>query len=160
MPNLRKLSKLGHKTPNELYQCMFNLTPSIVPVHDHAPDADALAPVHLGRRLAVEVDRADGVEGLGLVEDGDAVLLADAEHVEVPPVRGQGDVPHDELLPVLVYVLVEPAPLPITDVVKVGVSVESGQSEPEVTNIFNEFIMIFSNKMTLSARILSDFKRM
>ena len=99
--------------------------------------------MHLGRRLAVEVDRADGVEGLGLVEDGDAVLLADAEHVEVPPVRGERDVPHYELLPVLVYVLVEPAPLPVTDVVKVGVSVEPGQSEPGVTNIFNAFALIF-----------------
>ena len=136
---------------------MFNLTPSIVPVHDHAPDADALAPVHLGRRLAVEVDRADGVEGLGLVEDGDAVLLADAEHVEVPPIRGQRDVPHDELLPVLVYVLVEPAPLPITDVVKVGVSVEPGQSEPGVTNIFNDFILIFCKQKDTFCQNLKRF---
>ena len=131
---------------------MFNLTPSIVPVHDHAPDADALAPVHLGRRLAVEVDGADGVEGLGLVEDGDAVLLADAEHVEVPPVRGERDVPHDELLPVLVYVLVEPAPLPVTDVVKVGVSVEPGQSEPGRINIFNKFVLIFCKPESLLLR--------
>ena len=99
--------------------------------------------MHLGRRLAVEVNGADGVEGFWLVQDGDAVLFADAEHVEVPSVGGEGDVPHDELLPVLVYVLVEPAPLPVTDVVKVGVSVEPGQSEPGITNIFNEFVLIF-----------------
>jgi hypothetical protein len=81
------------------------------------------------RAFAIEVNRTDGVVGNGIVDDADAVLLANAEHVEVPRVRGERDGQVVELLSILVYVDVEPAPLPVADVVEVRVSVEAGQAE-------------------------------
>jgi hypothetical protein len=85
--------------------------------------------VHLLGALAVEVDGADGVVGDGVVDDADAVLLADAEDVEVPGVGGQRDGEVVELLAVLVDVDVEPAPLAVADVVEVGVAVEAREAE-------------------------------
>ena len=80
--------------------------------------------------LAVKVDRADRVEGDRVVDESDAVLLADAEDVEVPAVGGQRHVEVDELLPVLVYVDREPAPLAVlvsdVEVVRVAVAPEVG----------------------------------
>jgi hypothetical protein len=98
-------------------------------VHDHAADADRLAAMHLLGALAVEVHRADGVVGDGVVDDADAVLLADAEDVEVPGVRRKRHLQVVELLSVLVDVDVEPAPLAVADVVEVGVAVETRQAE-------------------------------
>ena len=76
------------------------------------------------------MDRADRVEGDRVVDESDAVLLADAEDVKVPAVGGQRHVEVDELLPVLVYVDREPAPLAVlvsdVEVVRVAVEPEVG----------------------------------
>ncbi len=99
------------------------------PIHDHASNADRLASMHLLRAFAVEMHWPDGVIGDRVVDDADAVLLADAEDVEVPGVRGERHVEIVELLAILVDVDVEPAPLPVPDVVEVGVAVEPREAE-------------------------------
>ena len=71
--------------------------------------------------LAVEVDRPDGAEGDGVVQQADAVVLGDGEHVEVPVVGRPGDGQVVELLAVLVNVLRQPAPVAVA-VVVIGVS--------------------------------------
>ena len=85
--------------------------------------------MHLLRSFAKEVHRSDGVVGDGVVDDADAVLLADAEHVEVPGVCRERNGQVVELLAVLVNVHIEPAPLAVANVVEVGVAVEAGQAE-------------------------------
>ena len=89
------------------------------------PDPDALAAVHLCGRLAVEVEGPLGAELDRLVEEADAVVLADAEDAEVPVVGGEGDVQVVELLAVLVDVGRHPAPVPVV-VVVVVVPAEEG----------------------------------
>ena len=55
-----------------------------LPVHDETSDTDGLSSVDLRRPFAVEVDRTLRAERDRVVQDADAVLLADREHVEEP----------------------------------------------------------------------------
>ena len=69
------------------------------------------------------MDWPNGVIGDRLVNDSNAVLLANGEYVEEPVVRGQRDVQIVKLLFVLVNVHGEPAPVAVP-VVVVGVPVQ------------------------------------
>lgn len=81
--------------------------------------------------LAVEVDWSLWGEGNGLIQQANAILFADAKHVEEPVIRREGDVEVVELLAVLVNVGRDPAPVAVPIVVVVDVAVESGEAEPE-----------------------------
>ena len=76
-------------------------------------------PVNRHRGFTIEVDWARGAVGGRPIHNPDAVLLAQAEDVEVEVVRCLRQLHRQELFPVLVNVGVHPTPVAVVNVVKV-----------------------------------------